>query len=106
MIFKVIRDPQKLFQLVFFYIDIEKKEIIFQKRAESSEEHYRRMIWNEHEVLDGATNSRIKFDIWKGAYLIIDIINQTFEYQPPTELPIPVDEEEQKKDEVLDQSPP
>jgi len=44
MIFKVIRDPQKLFQLVFFYIDIEKKEIIFQKRAESSEEHYRRMI--------------------------------------------------------------
>lgn len=56
------------------------------------------MIWNEHKVLDGEENSKIRFDIWKGAYLDLDIKNQTFEYQPPEKEEPP--QEEQKEEPV------
>ena len=85
MIFKIIRCPSKLFQLIFTYVDIEIKSVIFEKRTEEGEEHYRRMIWNEHTVMDDGF--KIEFTIWKGASLTVDLKEQTFFYVPPVPEP-------------------
>lgn len=83
MVFKIIRAPSKLFQLIFSYVDIEAKKLIFEKRLPEGEEHYRRMIWKEHRVID-EDNSILEFDIWRGAKLTVNIKEQSFEYEKPS----------------------
>jgi hypothetical protein len=102
MVFKIIRAPSKLFQLLFYYVDIEAKDILFEMRSEEGEEHFRRMIWKEHEVIDDESQS-LKFDIWKGASLVINLKERTFDYTPPVpDPPMPDSESEKEIVETLE----